>query len=129
MPLYNGRTQLLAGGIKTLQEIIQDAITARTYATAQAKADEVSRWCGAIGAQGSLRPVDGELLIMDAARGVLNGRVSNYDGHTMIAGDFTNTGSSFVPGQVKDLRGVALGSLLVYAVADTYIDLDDVTSY
>jgi hypothetical protein len=129
MPRFNGVVTIGAGAIKTVQELIQEAIEDRTYATAQIQADEISRWYGATPLKGVLQPVDGDIYVVDAYKGVLNGKVTNAkDGVTLIAADFTGDPAAdiWAPGQVKDLQSVYLGGQVVYAVAETNIYIDAV---
>lgn len=115
-----------AGAIKTIQELMQAQIALRTGSTAQQIADEISRCYGATPYRGWLRPVDGDVYVLDAYKGVHNGRVSNFDGVTLVAGDFTGDPGATIwsPGQVMDLTSLTLGSLVIYTVAETKIALD-----
>lgn len=127
MSMFTGRVSIGLGAIKTLQELIQTAVAARTFPTQQQEDEEVSRWSCVIAERGTLQPVDGTLLMINAYGGVLNGKVNNHDGVTLAAGHFTgDLGTSWIPGQLVDLAGVELGRVVIYAAAATLIDLNNV---
>lgn len=121
--LFTGEVTINAGEIKTLQQLVQTAIAARTFPTAQQETDEISRWDGAIARDGTMAPVDGPVSVMKAYAGVLNGKVSSHDGVTLVAADFANA-SPLVVGDIRDLERVHLGSLLIYAVGTVKIAID-----
>lgn len=148
MPKFNSRVYMAAGAIKTIQQLVQEAIAARSYYSTtgqegaeavavispEREADEVARWNCATVYKGFFRPVDGTILLMDGYKGVWNGVVTNaHDGITLAEADFDTAApgqaTAWIPGQAKDLEGVYLGGQVAYAAANTYIDLDNLEMY
>lgn len=138
MQTFNGSTVLANGAIKTLQELIVAAITARgvvpaagaVYPTAKSKTDALNRMVGNRSlAEGIIRPM-GDVYMMDVPGGVLNGAVNTNDGVTLAAAAFTASpggGDLVLANQVKSLfKGLDSGSRVFYngSGADVVIYID-----
>lgn len=73
--------------VKTILELLQAAIAARTYPSQPQEDAEVSHYGGGVHInEGFFRPVGSDVYMMDAYKGVLNGVADA----TLLAADFTN---------------------------------------
>lgn len=121
---FNGQVKILAGTFKTWYELIIAAVNARTYASATEKARVVSMWRQAAGTSMRFKP-SANIYTLDAWKGNANGVITQS---AWAAGDFTASpggGRQFDGGiEYGPYRDVPLTNQVVYAAADTTIDLD-----
>lgn len=117
---FNGSVVLPDNTPLTLQQLIAAAITARTYPAGATNAEQaaIDRFGGGLLSRESIiRPL-GDIYMMDAYAGVLNGTVSNNDGVTLAAGHFTaepGGGELLAANMVKNLsNGVSPGSRVLF---------------
>jgi len=128
---FNDNCNLVGGVPATVQELIAAAITARTYSAVPAtdatrKADEISRWRATNCARLIIRPIDGDILMVDAYKSVINGVVTQSG---WAAGDFT-TGEPVAVTQNKTLQSpglgntIGLGDKVLFAAVNTIINIE-----
>lgn len=121
---FQGRVKILAGTFKTWQQLIIAAVTARTYVSAEAKTRDISMWRSQVTSKFVFKAIAGNIYTVNAWKGNNNGTV---DQAAWAAGDFTASpgGGSLFDGGVEYKRDrVSLAHEIVYAAADTEIDLD-----
>lgn len=95
MNQFSGSVSLPNNTPMTIGELVQAAIAARTYPTAQAETDAINRANPLIVGEGFVRPKVTDVWMIDAYKGVRNGVVIAAD---WAAGDFT-----MVPGGAQQL--------------------------
>lgn len=117
---FNGSVVLPNNTPLTLQQLIAAAITARTYPAGATGAEQaaIDRFGGGLLARQSIiRPL-GDIYMLDAYAGVLNGVVSANDGVVLAAGHFTaepGGGELLQANMEKTLAdGVAPGSRVLF---------------
>lgn len=126
MLTFNGRVKITGGTFKTWQELIIAAITARTYVSAEAKARDLSMWRGAVAQYVKFTPLL-NVYIANSWKGNVNGVLTQS---AWAAGDMTASpgGGKPLDGGIEYIFGagtrVELANRMVYAAADTEIDLD-----
>lgn len=127
---FNGSAQLPDNSPKTIQELVQAAIAARTYGTQAQEDDAVNRFGGGRTiSEGFMRPEGGDIYMMDAYKNVTNGQAS-ATGWT-LPGDFTAVpggGEPVTDGTDKHFNnGVDPGSRVLWqntgAAVTIYFDL------
>lgn len=126
---FIGSVSLPNDSPKTIQELIQAAISARTYpgaAGAQQKYDAASRITNLVAEEGFMIPA-GDVYMIDAYKGNLNGVAVAA---SWVGADFTGVpgGGIVISGGISRHfnHGAALGSRVLYqnSGADMAIELD-----
>lgn len=134
MFVFYGSLKNPAGERHTLSELVAAAINARTYVSAQAKADALSRFRNVTVCNVAITPKDGTIYLMDAYKGVSNGIVNPA---LLVAGDFTAEPGGGIPLEVdagppvvntdparNRFACMSLSSTVVYSVADEVFYLE-----
>lgn len=124
---FNGNVKILAGTFKTWQELIRTALASRTYVSVDERARVISMWQAQVSAHLKFKPA-ANIYIADSWKGNINGVITQS---AWAAGDFTGSpggGQLFDGGLDYELTNpVMLANRVIYAVADTVIDLDVTT--
>ena len=126
MNVFRGSIKNLAGERRTLSELVAAAITARTYPTAQAKTDALSRFKNVIVCNVMIKPKAGTIYLMDGYKGVANGVVTAA---SLASGDFTAEPGGGIPIANTDptrayFERISLSNTVVYSAADEVVYLD-----
>lgn len=132
MAVFNGRLFIAAGEFKTIGELIRTAIAARVYSIIPStQTRQVEHMQGAMRGTESIETrivPENNIYMADAWKGNNNGVI---DQAQWDAGDFTASpgGGELLDGGVERLfmNRIGLDSRIVYAAADSYIDIDVTT--